>query len=70
MTGRNMDPYMGGHSSVMGWRRCFLVLSVAARNHLRREYRCNGRDKSLLDVVFVAAAVIAMLLGFSPKFGR
>lgn len=30
MTGRNMDPYMGGHSSVMGWRRCFLVLSVAA----------------------------------------
>lgn len=30
MTGRNMDPYMGRHSSVMGWRRCFLVLSVAA----------------------------------------
>ena len=30
MTGRNMDPYMDGHSSVMVWQRCFPALSAVA----------------------------------------
>lgn len=70
MTGRNMDPYMGrafvgdglatmlsgsvGGSGVTTYAENIGVMAVT---------------KVYSTLVFVAAAVIAMLLGFSPKFG-
>ncbi|EMK0060274.1 pyrimidine utilization transport protein G [Escherichia coli] len=70
MTGRNMDPYMGrafvgdglatmlsgsvGSSGVTTYAENIGVMAVT---------------KVYSTLVFVAAAVIAMLLGFSPKFG-
>ncbi|HDX5070560.1 TPA: pyrimidine utilization transport protein G [Enterobacter hormaechei subsp. xiangfangensis] len=70
MTGRNMDPYMGrafvgdglatmlsgsvGGSGVTTYAENIGVMAVT---------------KVYSTLVFVAAAVMAMLLGFSPKFG-
>ena len=70
MTGRNMDPYMGrafvgdglatmlsgsvGGSGVTTYAENIGVMAVT---------------KVYSTLVFVAAALIAMLLGFSPKFG-
>ncbi|MNE24159.1 putative pyrimidine permease RutG [compost metagenome] len=70
MTGRNMDPYMGrafvgdglatllsgsvGGSGVTTYAENIGVMAVT---------------KVYSTLVFVAAAVIALLLGFSPKFG-
>ncbi|MCV5421406.1 pyrimidine utilization transport protein G, partial [Escherichia coli] len=70
MTGRNMDPYMGrafvgdglatmlsgsvGGSGVTTYAENIGVMAVT---------------KVYSTLVFVAAAVIAILLGFSPKFG-
>lgn len=70
MTGRNLDPYMGrafvgdglatmlsgsvGGSGVTTYAENIGVMAVT---------------KVYSTLVFVAAAVIAMLLGFSPKFG-
>lgn len=70
MTGRNMDPYMGrafvgdglatmlsgsvGGSGVTTYAENIGVMAVT---------------KVYSTLVFVAAAVVAMLLGFSPKFG-
>ena len=38
-------------------------------HHLCGEHRRHGGDQVYSTLVFVAAALIAMLLGFSPKFG-
>ncbi|EJC1153211.1 pyrimidine utilization transport protein G [Cronobacter sakazakii] len=70
MTGRNMDPYMG---------RAFVgdglatMLSGAVGGSGVTTYAENigvmAVTKVYSTLVFVAAAVIALLLGFSPKFG-
>ncbi|EJH4503387.1 pyrimidine utilization transport protein G [Cronobacter sakazakii] len=70
MTGRNMDPYMG---------RAFVgdglatLLSGAVGGSGVTTYAENigvmAVTKVYSTLVFVAAAVIALLLGFSPKFG-
>ncbi|MBP2170676.1 putative pyrimidine permease RutG [Erwinia toletana] len=70
MTGRNLDPYMG---------RAFVgdglatMLSGATGGSGVTTYAENigvmAVTKVYSTLVFVAAAVIAMLLGFSPKFG-
>ncbi|MCW5102104.1 pyrimidine utilization transport protein G [Enterobacter hormaechei subsp. hoffmannii] len=70
MTGRNMDPYMG---------RAFVgdglatMLSGSVGGSGVTTYAENIGVMALTKVystlVFVAAAVMAMLLGFSPKFG-
>ncbi|HDS3143153.1 TPA: hypothetical protein QIE26_000421 [Escherichia coli] len=70
MTGRNMDPYMG---------RAFVgdglatMLSGSVGGSGITTYAENigvmAVTKVYSTLVFVAAAVIAMLLGFSPKFG-
>ena len=65
MTGRNMDPYMG---------RAFVgdglatMLSGSVGGSGVTTYAENI-TKVYSTLVFVAAALIAMLLGFSPKFG-
>ena len=69
MTGRNMDPYMG-RAFVGDGLATMLSGSVGGSGVTTyAENIGDGRDQSLLTLVFVAAAVIAMLLGFSPKFG-
>ncbi|ELY4511651.1 pyrimidine utilization transport protein G [Cronobacter dublinensis] len=70
MTGRNMDPYMG---------RAFVgdglatMLSGAVGGSGVTTYAENigvmAVTKVYSTLVFVAAAMIALLLGFSPKFG-
>lgn len=70
MTGRNLDPYMG---------RAFIgdgiatVVSGAAGGTGVTTYAENigvmAATKIYSTAVFVLAAVIALLLGFSPKFG-
>lgn len=70
MTGRNMDPYMG---------RAFVgdglatILSGSVGGSGVTTYAENigvmAVTKVYSTLVFVAAAVIAVLLGFSPKFG-
>ncbi|VTN15638.1 Putative pyrimidine permease RutG [Raoultella terrigena] len=70
MTGRNMDPYMG---------RAFVgdglatMLSGAVGGSGVTTYAENigvmAVTKVYSTLVFVAAALIAVLLGFSPKFG-
>jgi putative pyrimidine permease RutG len=70
MTGRNMDPYMG---------RAFIgdglatMLSGSVGGSGVTTYAENigvmAVTKVYSTLVFVAAAVIALLLGFSPKFG-
>jgi putative pyrimidine permease RutG len=70
MTGRNMDPYMG---------RAFVgdglatMLSGAVGGSGVTTYAENigvmAVTKVYSTLVFVAAALIAILLGFSPKFG-
>jgi putative pyrimidine permease RutG len=71
MTGRNMDPYMG---------RAFVgdglatMLSGAVGGSGVTTYAENigvmAVTKVYSTLVFVAAAAMAMLLGFSPKFAR
>ena len=41
----------------------------ARGDHLRREHRRDGCDQDLLHRRVLVAALIAVLLGFSPKFG-
>ena len=36
---------------------------------LRRKHRRDGRHQNLFTAIFLVAAVIAVVLGFGPKFG-
>lgn len=70
MTGRNMDPYMG-RAFVGDGLATMLSGSVGGSGVTTYAENIGVMDvtKVYSTLVFVAAAVIAMLLGFSPKFG-
>ncbi|MGX4997171.1 pyrimidine utilization transport protein G [Enterobacter hormaechei] len=70
MTGRNMDPYMGrafvgdGLATMLSGSMGGSGVTTYAEN-----IGVMAVTKVYSTLVFVAAAVMAMLLGFSPKFG-
>lgn len=70
MTGRNMDPYMG-RAFVGDGLATMLSGSVGGSGVTTHAENIGvmAVTKVYSTLVFVAAAVIAMLLGFSPKFG-
>ncbi|HAV1638188.1 TPA: pyrimidine utilization transport protein G [Enterobacter hormaechei subsp. xiangfangensis] len=70
MTGRNMDPYMG-RAFVEDGLATMLSGSVGGSGvtTYAENIGVMAVTKVYSTLVFVAAAVMAMLLGFSPKFG-
>ena len=70
MTGTDLDQSMGRAIAADGIGS---VIATAVGgppdHHLRREHRRHGRDPGLLDRRLLVAAVVAILFGFSPKFG-
>ncbi|NUW62297.1 pyrimidine utilization transport protein G [Cronobacter sakazakii] len=70
MTGRNMDPYMG--RAFVGDGLATMLSGVVGGSGVTTYAENIGVmavTKVYSTLVFVAAAVIALLLGFSPKFG-
>ncbi|ELY7392345.1 pyrimidine utilization transport protein G [Cronobacter universalis] len=70
MTGRNMDPYMG--RAFVGDGLATMISGAVGGSGVTTYAENIGVmavTKVYSTLVFVAAAVIALLLGFSPKFG-
>ncbi len=70
VTGRNMDPYMG--RAFVGYGLATMLSGSVGGSGVTTYAENIGVmavTKVYSTLVFVAAAVIAMLLGFSPKFG-
>lgn len=70
MTGRNMDPYIGRAFVGDGLATMFSgAVGGSGVTTYAENIGVMAVTKVYSTLVFVAAAVIAMLLGFSPKFG-
>jgi hypothetical protein len=62
-------PTSVAHFSVMGLPPSFPLQARHWCHHIRLKHRCNGGHAHLFPLVFIIAAVVAILLGFCPKFG-
>jgi xanthine/uracil permease len=69
MTGRNLDPYMGRAFIGDGWHDRQRRAGGTGVTTYAENIGVMAATKIYSTAMFVVAALIAILLGFSPKFG-